>query len=78
MKAYVFCYGVDGFGADVAPAHEMGCYLDFNKALEKCMELNREEYEKCGFSNDDRLVEICLSTEPLIDFYSIEEIEIIE
>lgn len=42
MKGYVFTYGVDGFGADVAPAHEIGVYLDFEKAFAKLVELNHE------------------------------------
>lgn len=42
MKGYVFTYGVDGFGADVAPAHEVGVYLDFDKAFKKLVELNHD------------------------------------
>ena len=59
MKGYVFTYGVDGFGADVAPAHEFGVYLDFEKAFEKLVELNHDAiqnnertfYEK-GYEED--------------------------
>ncbi len=40
MKGYVFTYGVDGFGADTAPAYEQGCYLDYNKAFRRLCELN--------------------------------------
>lgn len=36
---YTFVYGVDGFGADVAPAYEEGIYLDFNKAWAHFIEL---------------------------------------
>ena len=41
MTGYTFVYGVDGFGADVAPAYEEGVYLDFNKAFKKFMELTK-------------------------------------
>ena len=59
MIGYVFTYGVDGFGADIAPAHKVGVYLDFNKAFQKLVELNHnpiktrdiEFYEK-GYSED--------------------------
>lgn len=40
MKGYVFTFGVDGFGADVAPAYEEGCYLDYDKAFAHLCELN--------------------------------------
>lgn len=79
MKGYVFNYGVDGFGADVAPAHEIGCYLDFDKALEKCKELNQKEYNNNEWINEDyTLEETCIreNAEPLLGFYCIEEIEI--
>lgn len=54
---YVFTYGVDGFGADVAPAHEEGVYLDYDKAFNHLVELNsnvktsREFYEE-GYGED--------------------------
>jgi hypothetical protein len=59
MKGYVFTYGVDGFGADVAPAYEIGVYLDFKKAFAKLVELNHKAitegtfvlYEK-GYGED--------------------------
>lgn len=77
MKGYVFNYGVDGFGADVAPAHSVGCYLDYNKALEKCKKLNQREYDSSPWVKQDySLEEICLRDEPFIGFYSIEEINI--
>ena len=41
-KGWVFVYGVDGFGEDIAPAHEEGCYTNFNKAFEHLMELNHD------------------------------------
>lgn len=40
MKGYVFTYGVDGFGADTAPAFEEGCFLNFDKAFTHLVELN--------------------------------------
>lgn len=45
MKGYVFVYGIDGFGADTAPAHEIGVYLDFDKAFKKLVELNHKEIQ---------------------------------
>lgn len=46
MTGYVFTYGVDGFGADIAPAHEEGVYLDYNKAFQHLCELNNESHEE--------------------------------
>ena len=46
MTGYVFIYGVDGFGADTAPAHENGCYLNFKKAFNRLVELNHEKIKK--------------------------------
>lgn len=43
MKGYVFTYGVDGFGADTAPAYEEGCFLNFEKAFAHLVELNHEK-----------------------------------
>ena len=48
IKGWVFTYGVDGFGADTAPAYEEGCYLDFDKAFKHLIELNHEAI----FDND--------------------------
>ena len=42
MKGYVFTYGVDGFGADTAPAFEEGCYLNYKKAFEHFKELTQK------------------------------------
>lgn len=42
MKGYVFTYGVDGFGADTAPAFKEGCYLNFDKAFMHLVELNHD------------------------------------
>ena len=49
IKGWVFTYGVDGFGADTAPAYEEGCYLDFDKAFKHLIELNHEAI----FDNDN-------------------------
>jgi len=49
MKGYVFTYGVDGFGADIAPAHEFGVYLDFEKAFAKLIKLNHKPLKKRNF-----------------------------
>lgn len=46
MKGYVFTYGVDGFGADTAPAFEEGCYLNFEKAFAHLVELNHNLMSK--------------------------------
>lgn len=48
MEGYVFIRGVDGFGADVAPAYEYGCYLDYDKAFRKLCELNARALEDSG------------------------------
>jgi len=40
MKGYVFTFGYDDFGEDVAPAHEEGIYLNFDKAFKRLCELN--------------------------------------
>ena len=45
MTGWVFVFGVDGFGADTAPAHEQGVYLNFDKAFTKLCELNFEQLE---------------------------------
>lgn len=42
IKGWIFTYGVDGFGADTAPAYEEGCYLDFDKAFKHLMKLNHK------------------------------------
>lgn len=49
MKGYIFTYGVDGFGADVAPANEEGCYLNFEKAFAHLVELNHTEINNHTF-----------------------------
>lgn len=56
--AYAFVEGVDGFGADVAPAYEEGIYLDFDKAWKKFVELTQKALDKNDYfesydENDD-------------------------
>ena len=60
-ECYVFTYGVDGFGADTAPAYEAGIYLDYDKAFSKWMELEKNAAEiledegpvyKMGYQDD--------------------------
>lgn len=48
MTGYVFTYGVDGFGADVAPAYEEGCYLDYDKAFQHLCKLNARALKNSG------------------------------
>ncbi len=57
---WVFIYGVDGFGADTAPAHEEGVYLNFDKAFKRLCELNEEvrkingrTFYEVGYSEDE-------------------------
>lgn len=52
MKGYTFVYGVDGFGADVAPAYEHGVYLNFDKAFKKFMELTKPLIKECPIYED--------------------------
>lgn len=52
MKGYVFTYGVDGFGADVAPAYEEGCYTNFSKAFAHLIELNHDNIYTREFYED--------------------------
>ena len=89
MKGYVFTYGVDGFGADIAPANEEGCYLSFDKAFKHLCELNKEVHERhkkqgyCYNSDfDDDIEDACRKVlkydEPPFGYYSIEEVDIIE
>lgn len=47
MTGYAFVYGVDGFGADTAPALEKGVYLDFDKAFKRLVKLNHKAIKKC-------------------------------
>ena len=89
MKGYIFTYGVDGFGADVAPAYEEGCYLDFDKAFNHLIELNHEIYikrytEASEYNWKEYMLEEkefnykLVNNEPNFDLYAMEEIEIIK
>ena len=42
QTAWALVYGVDGFGADTAPALEEGIFLNKETALEHCIKLNLE------------------------------------
>lgn len=44
-KVWALVYGVDGFGADIAPALEEGIFLSKEEALEHCISLNLEQLE---------------------------------
>ena len=70
MKGYVFTYGVDGLGADTAPAYEEGCYLNFDKAFARLVELNHKaiEADDYGFFEEGYG----------IDYYPEEDKELIE
>lgn len=50
MTGYAFIVGVDGFGADTAPAYEEGIYIDYDKALAHLCELNQAAIQNCPFS----------------------------
>lgn len=89
MKGYIFTYGVDGFGADIAPAYEEGCYLDFDKAFNHLIELNHKEYVKRNSEaseynwkefilNEQEFNYNQIYNDPYFGMYSIEEIEIIK
>ena len=58
MEGWIFTFGVDGFGADAAPAYEEGVYLNFEKAFKKLCELNSKVkrpsfFEECYRDDDD-------------------------
>lgn len=89
MKGYVFTYGVDGFGADTAPAFEEGCYLNFEKAFAHLVELNHqiwaerhaeaeEDYWEEFMLNEENFNLHQINNEPYFGMYALEEIEIIE
>ena len=46
QTAWALIYGVDGFGADIAPALEEGIFLNRETALEHCIQLNLEQFKK--------------------------------
>ena len=48
MIGYTFVYGVDGFGADVAPAYEEGVFLNYEKAFAHFKTLTQRQLEMTG------------------------------
>lgn len=46
QKAWALVYGVDGFGADIAPALEEGIFLNKETALNHCIKLNLEQLKE--------------------------------
>lgn len=48
MIGYTFVFGVDGFGADVAPAYEEGVFLNYEKAFAHFKTLTQKQLEKTG------------------------------
>ena len=46
QTAWALVYGVDGFGADTAPALEEGIFLNRETALEHCIQLNLEQFKE--------------------------------
>lgn len=48
MIGYTFVYGVDGFGADVAPAYEEGVFLNYEKAFTHFKTLTQRQLERTG------------------------------
>lgn len=46
MVGYIFTYGVDGLGVDESPVLEEGCYLNYQKALDRLIELNKDCLDK--------------------------------
>ena len=46
QTAWALVYGVDGFGADIAPALEEGIFLNKKTALEHCIKLNLERLKE--------------------------------
>ena len=83
MTGYVFTYGVDGFGADIAPAHEEGVYLSYESAFNHLCELNaplKDNYHGPDFNGDIKKIckHILKYEYPPLWMYSMEEIEIHE
>lgn len=83
MKGYAFVYGVDGFGADTAPALEQGVYLDFNKAFNHFCELNRPLWQKNYYNADNfnNVRDVCQylyenCDEPPLGMYLMIDVEI--
>lgn len=49
QKVWALVYGVDGFGADIAPALEEGIFLSKEDALEHCIKLNLDMLENSDY-----------------------------
>lgn len=85
MKGYIFTFGVDGFGADVAPAIEEGVYTNYETAFYHLCELNKPRYKEYYFGKyreSKNIKKICKYMleeydEPPIGMYLMQEIEII-
>ena len=78
-KVWALVFGVDGFGADTAPALEEGIFLNKEEALEHCIKLNLEQLKEneCDIyeGKNDRKVakKLALQEEPYYGFYCIQE-----
>ena len=48
MIGYTFVFGVDGFGADTAPAYEEGVFLSYEKAFAHFKTLTQKRLEMTG------------------------------
>lgn len=83
MRGYAFIYGVDGFGADVAPALEEGIFLNYEEAFQKQLKLNDMWYDEEGYKTFGSIEEACVAInndvgDPPFDAYRIEPVKIIE
>ena len=80
---YAFVYGVDGFGADTAPALEEGIYLDFDKAFKHFCDLNKPLWKDNYFGDRkfENVEELCKymyerDREPWLNMYLMVKVEI--
>ncbi|MDV3429614.1 MAG: hypothetical protein LIR50_21805 [Bacillota bacterium] len=84
MTGYVFTYRVGGFGADIAPAHEEGVYLNYESAFNHLCALNapliKDNYYDLSYNGDVKEIckDIIKNVDPPLGMYSMEEIEIYE
>ena len=84
MIGYVFTWGVEGFETDVAPAVEEGCYLNFEKAFQHLVEINKDWIDEDFLKNsssktvEDYCKKYCINTDPYIGTYAMNKIEIYE
>lgn len=84
MKVYGFTFGIDGFRVDEAPAFEEHVYKNKKKAFAHLMALNTENFKNWKAENNSKksleqfCKEYCIEREPLINFYSMYEIEVEE